>query len=86
MADITIRPQVKSLLAIMTGPARHRLSPVDHFGCLVLFLRDKGSGMAFGTIEPHGFNMSIVAERYFSDSFYRIFDVTAPDLCRSDRY
>jgi hypothetical protein len=85
MADITIRPQVKSLLPIMAGPAGERLSPVDHFSCLVLFLRDERKGMAFGTIESHSFHMGIMAEGDLPHPFHRVLDVTAPDLCEYNR-
>jgi hypothetical protein len=81
MADIAVRSQVKSLFPIMADPAGQRLSPMDHFGGLVLFLRDKCNGMAFGAIETHGFNMRIMAERDFADPFYRKFNITAADLC-----
>jgi hypothetical protein len=79
MADITIGPQVKSLLAIVTLPARLRLPPVDHLGRFVLFLGHKGNGMTFSAVEPHGFHMGIVAESDLSHPLYRILDVSTPD-------
>jgi hypothetical protein len=79
MADITIRPQVKSLLAIVALPARLRLPAVDHLGRLVLFMGHKGNRVAFRAIEPHGFNVSIMAESYFPNSLDRKLDISPAD-------
>jgi hypothetical protein len=85
MADITIRPQIKSLLAIMTHPAGLRLSPVNHFDRLVHLFRRKGTGVTFRTIETHGVNVRIMAESNFPHPFYRVFNVTSPNPSRPNR-
>jgi hypothetical protein len=79
MADITIRPQVKSLLAIVTLPARLRLPAVDHFGRLVLFMSHKGNRVAFRAIEAHGFNMGIMAESDLPNSLDGKLDISPAD-------
>jgi hypothetical protein len=79
MADITIGPQVKSLLAIVTLPARLRLPPVDHLGRFVLFFGPKSNGVTFSAVEAHCLHMSIMAESNFPHPLYRILDVSTPD-------
>jgi hypothetical protein len=84
VADVAIRPKIKSLFAVMASPARHGLPPVDHLDPFVLFLGDEDDGMAFGAIETHGFHVSIMAESDLPHPFHRVLDVPPPDSCQGE--
>jgi hypothetical protein len=79
VADVAIRPEIKSLFAVMAGPARHGLPPVDHLDPFVLFFGNEDDGVAFGAIESHGFHMGIMAESDLPHPFHRVLDVAPPD-------